>query len=288
MQFMIFRKADRDSEAGVLPGAELLQAMREYNRQLADAGIMRGGEILQPSATGVRLRLAPGGTTVVDGPFTETKELIAGFSVIDAASKQEAIEWLSRWPCHEGAGTVELELRESGCAGGCAEVGVGAAAAADAPGKRFVVLLRSSADLENEVPVAREKLDALDANNAAEAKAGVLLSADGLRSSARGARVTIAGGKVSVVDGPFTEIKEMIAGYWMIRAPSLRDAIEWAKRNPYPTGPQVEVEIRQVCEMDEVGAGFTPELREAEQRMRAGQLEAGMRAQLAAASGARR
>jgi hypothetical protein len=270
MRFMIFRKADEDSEAGVQPGAELLRAMREYQQQLADAGIMRGGAELQPSASGVRLRLSPGGAVVVDGPFTEIKELIAGFAVIDAASKQEAIECLGRWPC--GAGTVELELRESGCAGGCAEVRP--AGAADAQSKRFVVLLRSSAELESEVAVPQERLDALDANNAAEAKAGVLLSADGLRSSARGTRVTVAGGKVSVVDGPFTEIKEMIAGYWMIRAPSLRDAIEWAKRNPYPTGPQVEVEIREVCEVEDAGARFTPELREAEQRMRAAQLEA--------------
>jgi hypothetical protein len=284
MQFMIFRKADKDTEAGVLPGAELLQAMGGYTQQLVDAGIMRGGEGLQPSAKGVRLQLAPGRVTIVDGPVTETKELIAGFWVIDVASKQEAIDWLSRWPRADGGGNVELELRESGCPGGCA--GVEATAVTDAPGKRFVVLLRSSADLESEVPVPREKLDALDAHNAAEARKGVLLAADGLRSSARGARVKIAGGKLSVVDGPFTEIKEMIAGYWMIRAASLQDAIEWAKRNPYPTGPEVEVEIRQVYDMADFGAEFTPELAEAEQRMRAQQLESGMRAQLAAAPGA--
>jgi hypothetical protein len=285
MRFMIFRKADKDSEAGVPPGAALLQAVRAYQQQLADAGIMRGGAELQPSASGVRLRLSPGGAAVVGGPFSEMKELIAGFAVIDVASKAEAVAYLERWPCDAGGG-VELELRESGCAGGCAEVQ--AAGAADAQGKRFVVLLRSSADLESEVPVPRERLDALDANNAAEAKAGVLLAADGLRSSAQGARLTVGAGKVSVVDGPFTEIKEMIAGYWMIRAPSLQDAIEWAKRNPYPTGPLVEVEIREVREIEDAGAGFTPELRAAEQRMRAGQLEAGMHAHLAAAPAALR
>jgi hypothetical protein len=284
MQFMIFRKADKDTEAGVMPGAELLEAMGEYNQQMVDAGVMRGGEGLQPSAKGVRMRLSSGGATIVDGPFIETKELIAGFSIIDVASKQEAIDWISRWPRQDGGGNVELEIRESGCPGGCAEIG--ATAADDSQGKRFVVLLRSSADLESEVPVPREKLDALDANNAAEAKAGVLLAADGLRSSARGARVRIAAGKLSVVDGPFTEIKEMIAGYWMIRVPTLQDAIEWARRNPYPTGPEVEVEIRQLYEMADFGAEFTPELRDAEQRMRAQQLESGMREQLAGAPGA--
>jgi hypothetical protein len=284
MQFMIFRKADQETEAGVLPGAGLWQAMEEHHQQLAEAGVMRGGARLQPSARGVRLRLSAGGATIVDGPFTDTSELIAGFSIIDAESLQEAIDLVSRWPRQDGGGNVELEIRESGCPGGCATVE--ATAAADPQGKRFVVLLRSSADLENEVPVPRARLDALDAHNAAEATAGVLLAGDGLRSSARGARVKMAGGTLSVVDGPFTEIKEMIAGYWMIRVPSLRDAIEWARRNPYPTGPEVEVEIRQVCEIDDDDADFTPELREAEQRMRAGQLEAGMRQQLARARGA--
>ena len=284
MQFMIFRKADKDTEAGVMPSGELLQAMGEYNQQLVDAGVMRGGEGLQPSAKGVRMQLSPGRATIVDGPFTETKELIAGFSIIDVESMQAAIDLVSRWPRQDGGGNVELEIRESGCPGGCAEVA--ATAVTDPQGKRFVVLLRSSADLESEVPVPREKLDALDAHNAAEAKAGVLLAADGLRSSAHGAKVKIAAGKLSVVDGPFTEIKEMIAGYWMIRVPSLQDAIEWARRNPYPTGPEVEVEIRQVYEMEDFGVEFTPELRDAEQRMRAQQLESGMREQLAAAPGA--
>lgn len=281
MQFMIFRKADQDTEAGALPGAELFQAMGDYIQQLVDAGAMRGGEGLQPSAMGVRMQLSPDHVTIVDGPFAETKELIAGFSIIEVASKQEAIDWVSRWPRQDGGGDVELEIRECGCPGGCAEVE--ATAPFDAQGKRFVVLLRSSAELESEAPVSREKLDALDAHNAAEAKAGVLLAADGLRSSARGARIKISAGKPAVVDGPFTEIKEMIAGYWMIRVASLQDAIEWARRNPYPTGPEVEVEIRQVLEMEDFGAGFTPALREAEQRMRTQQLESGMRAQLAAA-----
>ena len=113
----------------------------------------------------------------------------------------------------------------------------------------------------------------------------MLLAADGLRGSARGARVKVAKGMFSVVDGPFTEIKEMIAGFWMIRVPTMDDAIDWARRNPYPTGPDVEVEIRELFEASELSHSidaFTPDLQAAEQRIRAEQLEAGMRAHFTA------
>jgi hypothetical protein len=280
MQYLILRKADQDTESSAMPGQALIDAMGSYNQQLVDAGVMRSGEGLKPTKEAVRLSLAPGKMTIVDGPFTETKEIVAGISVFECASKQEAIDWVLRWPVEDGDGNVDIEIRESGCPGGCAEIHPNAAA--NQNGERFVVLLRSSADLEAEVPVAQEKLDRLDAFNAVEAEAGVLLAADGLRSSARGARVNFTNGKASVVDGPFTEIKEMIAGYWMIRAASMQDAIEWARRIPYPTGPEVELEVRKVYEMDDLGIEFTAELRDAEAKMRAQQLEAGMRAQLAA------
>ena len=282
MQYLILRKADKDTEASAMPSQALIDAMGRYNQQLVDAGVMLSGEGLKPTAGAVRLSLVKGKTTIVDGPFTETKEIVAGISVFEAKSKQDAIDWVLKWPVEDGDGNVEIEIRESGCPGGCATVHPNAAA--NQEGKRYVVLLRSSPDLEAEVPVAQEKLDRLDAFNAVQAKAGVLLAADGLRSSARGARVKFAGGKPSVIDGPFTEIKEMIAGFWMCRATSMQAAIEWARTIPYPTGPDIELEIREVYEMDDLGIEFTAELRDAEARMRAQQLEAGMRAQLAASA----
>lgn len=279
MGYLIFRRADKQTEAAAMPGTALIDAMGRYNQQLVDAGVMRAGEGLKPTSSAVRMSIAPGKVTITDGPFAETKELIAGISVFDVKTKQEAIDWVLKWPVEDGDGNVDIEIRESGCPGGCATVNTNLEAGNT--GKRYAVLLRSSDDLESEVPVAQERLDRLDAHNAVEAQAGRLLAADGLRSSARGARVRFREGKPTVIDGPFTEIKEMIAGYWMIRVASMQDAIEWARRNPYPTGPVVEVEIREVYEMDDLGIEFTAELREAEARMRAQQLEAGMRAQLA-------
>lgn len=275
MRFLIFRKADGQTEQGAMPSDELLTAMGAYNQQLVTAGVMRAGEGLRPTREAVRMKLSNGQATIIDGPFSETKELIAGLSVFEAASRDEVVNWIKQWPTQDGDGNVTVEIREAGCPGGCAEVYPNPDARPE--GKRFAVLLRSSPALEAEEPVAQEKLDRLDAHNAAEAAKGVLLAADGLRSSARASRVQFSGGKATVLDGPFTEIKELIAGYWMIRVASMDDAIEWARRNPYPTGPDVEVEIRPMYELDDLDADFTPELRDAEQHMRQMQLEAGMR-----------
>jgi hypothetical protein len=107
---MIIRKADKKTEAGVMPGTELLSAMMNYNQQLADAGALVDGTGLRPSSYGARVNISGGKPTVVDGPFAETKELIAGFTMIQVKSKEEAIEWVKRWPIEDAP--VELEIRQ--------------------------------------------------------------------------------------------------------------------------------------------------------------------------------
>ncbi len=111
MRFMIIRKADRDTEAGALPSHELITAMGEYNAELVRAGVMLAGDGLKPTSQGARVKFTGGKPTVIDGPFTETKELIAGFSMFQASSKAEVIEWVKRWPPLDGDGEVEIEIR---------------------------------------------------------------------------------------------------------------------------------------------------------------------------------
>jgi hypothetical protein len=112
MRFMIIRKADRDTEAGVMPSEQLLADMMKYNETMVKAGVMQAGEGLHPSSKGARISFAAGKPTVVDGPFTETKELIAGFTIIEVGSREEAIEWVKRWPARDANGNVQLELRQ--------------------------------------------------------------------------------------------------------------------------------------------------------------------------------
>ncbi len=111
MRYMIIVKATADSEAGVLPSEELLMAMGQYNEELAKAGILLAGDGLQPSSKGARVRFSGAQRTVIDGPFAETKELIAGFWIWKVKSKEEAIEWVKRCP-NPMPGDSEIEIRQ--------------------------------------------------------------------------------------------------------------------------------------------------------------------------------
>ncbi len=111
MRFMIIRKADAETEAEVMPSTELIAAMTAYNEKLVAAGVMVGGDGLRASRHGARISFSNGRPTVVDGPFAEAKELIAGYTVIDVASYEEALEWARQWPVEDGNGNAQLELR---------------------------------------------------------------------------------------------------------------------------------------------------------------------------------
>ena len=111
MRFMIMVKATPDSEAGKMPGTELLTAMGKFNEELVNAGVMLAGEGLHPSSKGARIRYDGASRTVIDGPFTETKELVAGFWLIQVKSKEEAIEWMKRCP-NPMEVPSEIEIRQ--------------------------------------------------------------------------------------------------------------------------------------------------------------------------------
>ena len=111
MRFMVIVKANKDTEAGVLPSEELLTAMTRYNEELVKAGVMLAGEGLQPSSKGARVRFSGSKRTVIDGPFAETKELVAGFWLFEVKSLDEAIEWVKRCPNPTGEES-EIEIRQ--------------------------------------------------------------------------------------------------------------------------------------------------------------------------------
>jgi hypothetical protein len=112
MRFMLIVKATKDSEAGVLPSEQMLAEMGRYNEELVKAGVMLAGEGLHPSSRGARVRFSGKKRTVIDGPFSETKELIAGFWLIQVKSKEEAIEWVKRCPNPFEEGESEIEIRQ--------------------------------------------------------------------------------------------------------------------------------------------------------------------------------
>jgi len=134
---------------------------------------------------------------------------------------------------------------------------------------RFMMIVKATPESEAGVMPTEKMLNAMMKYNEELTKAGVLLDLSGLQSSAKGARVRFSGGKRTVIDGPFTEAKELVAGYWVIQVKSKEEAIEWVKRCPNPLLGDSEIEIRQIFEAEDFGAEFTPELKEKEERLRA-------------------
>ncbi len=131
---------------------------------------------------------------------------------------------------------------------------------------RFMVIVKADKNSEAGVMPSREILTAMGKFNEELVKAGVMLAGEGLHPTSKGKRVRFSGGKHTIIDGPFTESKELIAGFWLWQVRSMEEAIEWLKRGPFDGG--TEIEIRQVFEADDFGAELTPELREQEARLR--------------------
>ena len=131
---------------------------------------------------------------------------------------------------------------------------------------RFMVIVKADKNSEAGVMPSREILTAMGKFNEELVKAGVMLAGEGLHPTSKGKRVRFSGGKHTVIDGPFSESKELIAGFWLWQVRSMDEAIEWLKRSPFDGG--TEIEIHQVFEADDFGAELTPELREQEARLR--------------------
>lgn len=133
---------------------------------------------------------------------------------------------------------------------------------------RFMIIVRATKDSEAGKMPSQKLLAEMGKFNEELVKAGIMLAAEGLHPSSKGARVRFSGSKRSVIDGPFTETKELVAGFWLWSVKSKEEAIEWVKRCPNPMDGESEIEIRQVFEADDFGKELTPELRQQEDRLR--------------------
>jgi hypothetical protein len=268
MRFMMLVKATRDFEAGVLPDEKHLSEMAKWTEELVKAGALLGAGRLQPSSQGVRVGYANGKFMVTDGPFAESKELIAGYCMIQANSRDEAIEWARRVPFQEG----EIELRplfelfdfpvdsaEKPDGWREKEEQFRAAPPARKPGTiRYMGIVKADKDTEAGVLPDEKLLAAMGAFMEEGVKSGVFLSADGLQPSSMGARVRFSGSKRMVTDGPFAETKELVGGYAILQFTSKAEAIEWTKRfvqvdAPGRLGAESECELRPFFEFEDFG-----------------------------------
>jgi hypothetical protein len=134
---------------------------------------------------------------------------------------------------------------------------------------RVMVFVKATPDTEAGKMPSEKLLTEMGKFNEELVKAGIMLGGEGLHPSSKGKRIHFSGDKRTVIDGPFSETKELVSGFWLWQVKSMEEAIEWVKRCPNPTGGESEIEIRRVFEAEDFGAEFTPELREQEERLRA-------------------
>ncbi len=268
MRFMLLVKATKDFEAGVFPDEKTLSQMADWNEELARAGARLGCERLQPSSKGTRVRYANGKFTVTDGPFTETKELVAGYCLIEAKSLDEAIGWAKRIPFTNHEVDIRPLFELSDFPVDPAETPEGwrekeeqmrAAPPARRPGTiKYLGLLKADPDTEAGKMPDEKMLAAMGQYLEEAMKAGIFLAGEGLKPSAKSARVRYDGGRRTVIDGPFTETKELVAGYALLQFASKEEAIEWTKRFVQVDAPgrykgEAECEIRPVFDYKDFG-----------------------------------
>jgi hypothetical protein len=270
MRFMMLIKSDAQTEAGIMPSAEVFEAMGKFNDELIAAGAMLGGEGFKASAKGLRVHQRKSEISVQDGPLAAPHEVVAGYWILSVKSREEAVAWAKRVPCFEG----EVELREifeledfpvdaSERPGGWREVEAdarNAAPPARIPGtKRFVVLLQADAATESGLSPKPEVLEEMGAFMQELTQSGALLGGEGLKPSSSATKVRFTAGKPSLVDGPFTESKELVAGFSIVQVKTKQEAVVLAKRllDIHVRGTGVEkgtVELREPFEIEDFAA----------------------------------
>jgi len=230
MRFMLIVKSDAKTEAGEMPDAEFMAAMGKYNEELIRKGAFVSAEGLQPSSRGARLSLLDGKRTLTKGPLPKPESLAAGYWIIKADSKEEAIDWAKKAPFQSG----QVEIRQlfepwgdpSGGPSTANEYAAQTPKPSGEPMKRFFGIGFATAESEAGIPPTMESMAAMEEFMAKKAATGSLLGGEGLMRSAFGARVDYSGSQGTVTDGPFVETKELIAGFGLIQARSLDDAIQ--------------------------------------------------------------
>jgi hypothetical protein len=275
MRFMMIVKSNAQSESDALPDEKILAAMGKYNDELVKAGVMIGGEGLHPSSQGARVKLEKKKVSVTDGPFAETKELVAGYWMIDVGSRAEAVEWAKRIPSVAG----EVEVRQ---VHEISDFPVDSSETSDGwrsheqkfrdavdpkspkhapppriPGTTRYMIIHKASPISEAGALPDPKLLAnMGAVLQEVIDSGMLLAADGLHPSSKGFRVRANGPNRTVIDGPFAETKELIAGFSIIQVKTKEEAIAFAKRCATCASTpddryDGEIEVRQVHEIEE-------------------------------------
>jgi len=240
MQFMVMHKMTDEMEKGGPPDHEIIAGVGKLIEEGAKEGVFVSGEGLKPTSQRVHVAYKNGKRTITDGPFTEAKELVAGFALMKVQSKEDALSWCDKFAAV--LGDVELFM------GPVVEPwDLGFVPKPENPPLRVLSMHKMDARAESDAPPDPALMQKMGALIDEMTAAGVLESTGGLASTKKGARIRFSGGKHTVTDGPFTESKEFVAGFAILNLPSKEAAIEWGIRFGHIVKVN-EVEVRQMPE----------------------------------------
>ena len=245
MRFMLMHKTNAANEAGIRPSQELIAGVGRMIGEMSRAGVFRAGEGLRASSLGVRLQFCDGVRTVTPGPFVGRHELPAALCVLRVRSREEAVEWASRFAAAVGDAEVDIRPVTEPW-----DLGFGEKPKGD-PTTRYMAVLKADATSEAGGLLTPQARAAIARVIDQSKSAGVFVTAEALHPSARSKRIHVAGGKHTVLDGPFAESKELIAGFVTLEVPSMVEAMAWAPRYAEILG-DVELDVRPLFETEEL------------------------------------
>ena len=240
MRVIGIHESNADNEAGVPPTQELMEKMGKLTDGLAKAGLLLAGEGLRPSSTGVRVRFKNGKQTVTPGPFQRPHGVVAGFSIIKVDSLDEAVEWASRFA--DVVGDVEMDIRPV-----CEMWDLGFGPKPDGAKTRYMIAHKTDKVSESGTRPSKKVIAEIGKLMDEMTSAGVLLLSEGLQPTSKGKQVTYINGERTVMDGPYTESKEVIAGFAIFEVKSLDEMIDLGTDFAAVVG-DVVIDCRPLCE----------------------------------------
>jgi hypothetical protein len=246
MRFMLMHKTNPDNEAGIRPSAELIAGVGATIGEMAKLGIFRDGAGLRASSLGIRLERKAGKVSTTPGPFIGRNELPAALCVLRVRSRDEAVEWATRFATLMGDAELDIRPVTEPWDLGLAEK------PKDDPTTRYMAVYKADARHEAGTPPPLEVRAGVAQLMAEMKRAGVFVMAEALKPSRVSKRVRTSGGRQTVIDGPFTESKELIAGYLTLEVPAIADALTWALPYSVLLG-NAELDVRPLFEPEELG-----------------------------------
>ncbi|WP_410209585.1 YciI family protein [Aquirhabdus sp.] len=248
MRFLIIHQLDNPSAEAMAAEAALIKTMLRDDPVVVRSDVLLSSSRLHQQMPAARLQVTQAHAPVVLDPWMDTAEYTRSFLQIDVPDHEAALAWAQQWPVSHVDSVVEV--RAVGCPGGVHCVSGDIPAEVQPDTEHFMVIIHEESLLSEGTVPPQSVLDGMERYNIESVESGILLAGHGLHPSPDGTRVKFTAGKSSVIDGPFSESKELIAGYWLIQTKSKSEAIEWAKNYPFPVFNSATISVLPVVGLE--------------------------------------